>query len=146
MPVLSWNSYLTHKPEANGSLILSRPPSLSIGAAIYGYLRRNPPGNWVILAAYVVCWVPIVLDRRSIVFRAFWLVERICRSIVGGNRKYLRTRLGCSRKRSERARVPSERARNYVKEGWCHEARRRDTACSRQNAGAVTKNVVNKFV
>ena len=26
------------------------------------------------------------------------------------------------------------------------EARRRDTACARQNAGAVTKNVVNKFV
>ena len=25
MPVLSWNSYLTHKPEANGALILSRP-------------------------------------------------------------------------------------------------------------------------
>ena len=35
------------------------------------------------------------------------MVERICRSIVGGNRKYLRTRLRCGRKPSERTRVSS---------------------------------------
>jgi len=72
----------------------------------------------------VVCWVPIVgllsFEPSDWLLRIFW-------SIVGGNRKYLRTRLGCGRKPSERARVPSEGGRNYVNEGWCHEARRRDT-------------------
>ena len=42
--------------------------------------------------------------------------------------------------------MPSEGGRNYVNEGLCHKVSRRDTACARQNAGAVTKNVVNKFV
>ena len=68
------------------------------------------------IAALVVCWVPIVLA-------AFWLVERGNRKEIGN---ILERGSGHRRKQSERARVPSERGRNYVNEGWCHEARRRD--------------------